>query len=379
MGWSFKIAEIAGIPIRIHFTFFLILVLGAVQWGGMTGTPAGAVFGVVLMLLLFLCVTLHELGHSVVAQAFGIPVRAITLLPLGGVAQISKNPDKPIQELAIAAAGPLVNVVIGGVLFLVLGSGIAPIMFDGQGLLPAGLNEPSLSTLLIWLLTANVSLVLFNLIPAFPLDGGRMLRAILAIWLGYPRATRIASAVGQVFAVGIGLWGLLSGNLILVLIAVFIFVGAGQETAMAVSKTVLQTRRVGDVYNRHAITLAVGDRVSRVVDYLLTGYQPDFAVMQGSNLIGIVTRSDVLRSLSEAGDDQYVTEMMERDIVKVEATKTLEEVRELMGEKEHRVVAVYDGGRFLGLISIEDISEAFTVLSFQQRQQQMRLARNTSQ
>ncbi len=374
MGWSFKIAEISGIPIRVHVTFFLILVLGAIQWGGITGTAEGALFGIVLMLLLFTCVTLHELGHSIAARAFGIPVRDITLLPLGGVAQITKNPEKPLHELIIAAAGPLVNVVIAGILFAVVGASLAAAMLDGQGLLPGGLNQPSLETLLFWLLAANISLVLFNLIPAFPLDGGRMLRALLAMGLGYPRATRIASAIGQVIAIGLGLWGFLSGNFILVLIAVFVFFGAGQETAMAESKTVLRTRRVGDTYNRHAITLNIGDRVSRVVDYLLTSYQPDFAVMQGSQPIGIITRADVLRSLSEAVNDAYVTEIMRRDFLKVDCAKPLDEVQQTMAEQGQRVVAVYDGDHFLGLVSIEDISEAFTILSFMQRQQEARLA-----
>ncbi|MCS7061206.1 MAG: site-2 protease family protein [Anaerolineae bacterium] len=374
MGWSFKIAEISGIPIRVHVTFFLILVLGAVQWGGITGTAEGALFGIILMVLLFTCVTLHELGHSIAARAFGIPVRDITLLPLGGVAQITKNPEKPIHELIIAAAGPLVNVVIAAVLFVAVGASMAAAMLDGQGLLPAGLNQPSLETLLFWLLAANISLVLFNLIPAFPLDGGRMLRAVLAMGLGYPRATRIASTIGQVIAIGLGLFGFLSGNFILVLIAVFVFFGAGQETAMAESKTVLRTRRVGDTYNRHAITLNIGDRVSRVVDYLLTSYQPDFAVMQGSRPIGIITRADVLRSLSEAINDAYVTEIMRRDFVKVEADRPLDEVQQIMAEHNQRVVAVYEGDHFLGLVSIEDISEAFTILSFMQRQQEARLA-----
>lgn len=375
MSWSFKIAEISGIPIRVHITFFLILVLGAVQWGSITGTAEGALFGIILMVLLFTCVTLHELGHSIAARAFGIPVRDITLLPLGGVAQITKNPEKPIHELIIAAAGPLVNVVIAGILFMIVGASLAAAMLDGQGLLPAGLNQPSLETLLFWLLAANITLVLFNLIPAFPLDGGRIFRALLAMGLGYPRATRIASAIGQVIAIGLGLFGFLTGNFILVLIAVFIFFGAGQETAMAESKTVLRTRRVGDTYNRHAITLNVGDRVSRVVDYLLTSYQPDFAVMQGSQPIGIITRADVLRNLKEATNDSYVTEIMRRDFLKVQCAKPLDEVQQIMAEHNQRVVAVYDGDHFLGLVSIEDISEAFTVLSFMQRQQEARLAR----
>ena len=133
MNWSFRVAEIAGIPIRIHISFFLILLLGAYQWGSMTGTLNGAVFGLALMILLFVCVTLHELGHSLVAKTFGVPVRQIVLLPLGGVAQITKNPEKPVHELLIAIAGPLVNVVLAILLFVPLGLTLTPTVLTGHG------------------------------------------------------------------------------------------------------------------------------------------------------------------------------------------------------------------------------------------------------
>jgi Zn-dependent protease len=311
-----------------------------------------------------------------VALRFGIPVREITLLPLGGVAQITKNPDTPIQELLIAIAGPLVNVVIAAILVVALGGFGDVNVLNGRGLL-ASLEEPSPQGLLVWLLAANISLIVFNLIPAFPLDGGRVLRALLWMVMGYRRATRVASVIGQIIAIGLGLFGLLEGNFILILIAVFVFFGAGQENVMAESKTVLTTLRVGDAYNRYALTLAVGDRVSKAVDYLLTSYQPDFAVMQGNNLIGIVTRSDVLRSLASSTIDPFVTEIMERDILKVDASKTLQEASELMTQQGKRVAAVFggpSGNAYFGLISMEDISEAFTILEFQQRQREARQA-----
>ncbi len=375
MNWSFRILDVAGIPIRIHVTFFLILVLGAYQWGSMTGTLNGAVFGIMLMTLLFMCVTLHELGHSVVAKFFGIPVRQIVLLPLGGIAQITKNPEKPLHELLIAVAGPLVNVVIAILLLATLGFSAAPQMLTGHGLLPDAMsNTPSLMTLLSWLLMANVSLTIFNLIPAFPLDGGRIFRALFAMFIGYPRATRLASAIGQLIAIVLGIYGVIIGNFILVLVAVFIFFGAGQETAGTEAKTVLSTLRVGDAYNKHALTLAVGDRVSRAVDYILTSYQPDFAVLQGSNLIGIITRDDVLRALANIPTDTFVTEIMEREFLKVEASKSLDEVRRKMAEQGTRIAAVYDGVNYLGLISMADIAEAFTVQTFVERQKQLRQA-----
>ncbi len=373
MNWSFRVLDVAGIPIRIHGTFFLILILGAYQWGSMTGTLMGAVFGIVLMALLFVCVTLHELGHSLVAKVFGIPVRQIVLLPLGGIAQITKNPEKPLHELLIAVAGPLVNVVIAILLLAALGFSAAPQMLTGHGMLPGEMsNTPSLTTLLSWLLMANVSLALFNLIPAFPLDGGRVFRALMAMFIGYPRATRLASASGQFIAIILGIYAVLNSQFLLALVAVFIFFGAGQETAAVEAKTVLNTLRVGDAYNKHALALVVGDRVSRAVDYILTSYQPDFAVLQGSNLIGIVTRDDVLRALATHTGDTFVTEIMVREFLKMEASKSLDETRRAMAERGTRIAAVYDGTNYLGLISMEDIVEAFTVQSFVERQKQVR-------
>lgn len=372
MGWSFKIARVRGIDIKIHATFFLILVFGALQWAGsVPGNPIeGALFGIVLMILLFTCVTLHELGHSIVAQIFDIPVREIVLFPLGGVAFIAKSPEKPLHELLIAVAGPVVNVVIAAILFVVTG-GIGVDFMDMNALL-AALREPSLTTMLIWLLFANISLVVFNMIPAFPLDGGRILRAVLAMGLGNTRATQIAAVIGQISAVILGIIGIANGQLLLTLIALFIFFGAGQERGLAEARTVLNTLRVGDAYNKHALNLQVGDRVSTVVEYILTSYQPDFAVMQGSNIIGVITRNDVLRTLANDGNDRYVTEIMQREFLRVEAYKSLDEVREILMENGAHLAAVFDGSRYLGLISLDDISEAFTVLTFVRRQKELR-------
>jgi Zn-dependent protease/predicted transcriptional regulator len=372
MGWSFRLARIAGIDIRIHITFFLILVLGGLQWGTPYGL-SGALFGILLMILLFVCVTLHELGHGVVAQRFGIPVREIVLLPLGGVALLGRIPDKPLHELLIAVAGPLVNVLLAALLFAATGAGTLVGVLDGSSL-AAGALQPSLETALFWLLQANVALVLFNLIPAFPLDGGRMVRALIAMVTDYRRATRIATLIGQALAIVLAVFGILSGNLLLTLVAVFIFVGAGQENTQGQARAVLRTLRVGDAYNKYALTLEVGDRVSKAVDYILTSYQPDFAVLQGGRLLGIVTRDDVLRSLGTTPEDVFVNGIMQREIIRVEADATLDEVRETMAAKGVRVVAVYSGERYLGLVSIEDIAEAFAVISFQERQQRQRQA-----
>lgn len=372
MNWSFPLLRVSGIQIKVHITFLLILALGAF-WGAPYG-PVAMGFGVLLMLLLFLCVTLHELGHSVAAQRFGIEVKEILLLPVGGLAVLSRNPTRPLHELIIALAGPLVNVVIALVLLAVAGLGAAFDLFRVTDLRPSEsiFATPSVSSAILWLIQSNILLVVFNMIPAFPLDGGRVLRAVLAMAVGMPKATRIATTVGKVIAVLLGVYGVMSGNFSLALIAVFIFLGAGQENAGTQAQTMLTTLRVGDAYNRHAITLDIGDRVSKVVDYILTSYQPDFAVLQNGKPLGIVTRDDVLRALGTDARDLFVTGIMNRDVVRVEADTTLDEVRTHMATKSARVVAVYQGEDYLGLVSIEDIAEAYAVLTYQQRQGQLR-------
>lgn len=379
MNWSIRIAHVAGINVRVHISFFLILILGAVQWGGLGGGLEGALFGVVLMILLFGCVTLHELGHSIVANRLGVPVREIILLPLGGVAVMNKSPEKPLHEFLIAIAGPVVNIVIAALLALPAGSQIRAALLDGSGRLADSANDPTLNNLLFWLFSANLSLVIFNLIPAFPLDGGRIFRSLLALAIGMPRATQIAVVVGQAIAIGLGVFGVLSGNFLLALIAVFVFFGAGQETAAlnyARSRSLLDTKRVGDAYNKHALSLAVGDKISTVVDFILTSYQPDFAVMQGTRAIGIVTRNDVIRSLASLDYDAYVTEVMQREFERIEADRSLEEARVALLEKGARVAAVMRGQDYLGLVSLDDIQEAMMVLSFVQFNAQRRGTQN---
>ncbi len=382
MKWSYTVARVSGIDIKIHATFALILALGAFQWGfpkGFAGESSfsGAVFGMGLMLLLFTCVVLHELGHSLVAQKFGLTVREIVLLPIGGVARLEKNPEKPLHELLIAAAGPLVNVAIAVLLFFAGGLAVSLGALEGRPLFQAPDGPPSLSTLWAWLFTANIALAAFNMIPAFPMDGGRVLRAALAMKLGFSRATRIATGVGQAIAFAFGLLGVLSGNFLLVFIALFVFMGAGQERAEEQARTVLTTLRVGDAYNRHALTLSPGDHVSKVVDYILTSYQPDFAVMQGSLFLGVVTRDDVLKALATEVTDHYVAGIMKRDVLTVQASLGLDEVRRLMGEKGERIVAVAEGEAFLGLVSAEDIAEALVVSSFVQLRDRRRAEAET--
>jgi Zn-dependent protease/predicted transcriptional regulator len=368
---SFRIARIAGIDINVHVTFGLIVLLGAIDWGSRFGAR-GALFGALLMIVLFACVVLHELGHALAARVFGIGVRDITLLPIGGVSRLERNPDSPLHELVIAAAGPAVSLAIAAVLWGVTGAASSLGQLDPATILKN--LTPGSGTALLWLFVANAFLALFNLIPAFPMDGGRMLRAILALSMGFGPATRVAAAIGQFLAMLLGLAGLLSGNFLLALVALFIFMGASQERAEERARIVLGTTHVGDAYNKNAITLAPGTAVSQVVDHILTSYQPDFAVMQGTKLLGVVSREDILKSLAKEPGDVYVTGIMNRDPVRVEADMPLDDVRRHLAERGQRLAAVYRGESFLGLVSAEDIAEALLVISFSKAQEARRKA-----
>lgn len=361
MKSAFRLLRVAGIDIKIHFTFPLVLVMGAFQWAD-HGT-SGAVFGALLMLSLFVCVVLHELGHSLVAQRFGIDVREIILLPIGGVAMLGKMPRRPLHELLIAVAGPLVNVVIAGALIAYLGTS-GQLSLDGQDMVNLSKAGPSTETFLKWLLAANVSLVVFNLLPAFPMDGGRILRAILAMFMGFSRATRLATGIGQILALALGLFAIFNGQILLAFVAAFVFLGAGQERAVEEARVLLSTLRLGDAYNKHALVLVPGDSVHRVIDYLLTSYQPDFAVVLGGRLLGVVTRDVVLQSLATGHEDDYVAGVMKREVLQLSANLSLAQAREQMAEKGAHVAAVFEGDRYLGLVNQDDINEALRITAF---------------
>jgi hypothetical protein len=281
------------------------------------------------------------------------------------VAVLGRTTRNPIQELAIAAAGPAVNVAIVAVLVPVLW-----LLGEPASLMPALLRpegaSPSLVGAMQWLVGANVSLVLFNLIPAFPLDGGRMLRGLLGLAMEWSRATRFATLTGQGLAMAMGTWGVLGGQLMLVVIAVLIFFAASATDADERAHTVLSPHRVGDACNRHAIVLGESDRMSAVIGYLLTSYQPDFAVMRGPHLLGVVRRSHVLEALARTAGDLPVTAIM-ADCPRVSAEQSLAETRQVIAAAPSSVAAVFHGTHFVGLVSAEDIVEAETVLAFADR------------
>ncbi len=361
MGGSLRIARIAGIDIKLHFTFIFVVLLGASQWAHFG--PRGALFGVVLTLLMFASVTLHELGHSLVAQAYGIPVRDITLTPLGGIAQLGARPKTPGQELVVAVAGPAVNVVIA--LCLALFSswhwGMELLFWPRWAFEVSRLEHPNAMTMVGLLSVSNLFLVAFNLLPALPMDGGRVFRALLTWPLGLERATRWAALVGRVFAVGFVVVALLAQNVVLGLIGVFVFVAAGAEVRSVRMERVLAGVRVRDALNPYAPRFGPGTTLGEATQALVFTPYAAFAVEHFGRLVGAVSRGELERALRELGPSAFVAGVMRRQVPIVGPEEPLEAARLKMNEATTPYVAVTEGDLFLGLVTEMDLTQALGV------------------
>lgn len=360
---SIRLFTVRGIPVRMHITFPLILLWAAVQFGRTQGDwLRGAAFGVLFTLLLFICVILHELAHSVVAVQFGGRVHEITLLPLGGVAQMEHIPEKPLQELAMSVAGPLTSGVIG-VGLAVLTVLLFPLRIWGDFFRAVGTGGTlQWAYLMPYLALTNLFLALFNLLPAFPMDGGRVLRALLAAVMPYGRATVIAIRVGQALAWMLGLAGLLARDVFLILVALFVYAGAAQEGRMVQLRTALAGLRVRQVYSHPVQPVRAEDPLSHVVDLMLSGFQTDFPVCDGERLVGMLSGSDVLRGLKERGPAVPIAEVMQRDFFTVQPEDDLFDVQQRMSEQGLEAVPVVEGGTFLGLLTRRDLEEAYRLV-----------------
>src|SRR5205814_8822223 len=346
MSWSLPIFRIYGIQLRIHVTFLLLigwLAFGYYAQGGSTV----ACWRVIFVLLLFVCVVLHEFGHAIAAKNYGINTPDITLLPIGGVARLQRMPDEPWQELIIALAGPLVNVVIALTLFVFIG-------WHGFSLE----NAASGADLLVQLLAINMVLVLFNLLPAFPMDGGRVLRALLATRLSYARATQIAASIGQACAFIFGFLGLLR-NPALIFIALFVYMGATQEAALAQMRDVSRRFPVSTAMVREFRSLPETATLEEAVDALLATSQHDFPVVDGpGNVAGILTRHDLVGALRKNDPKIRVGDVMRRDIPTVTTGTRFEEAFRIMQESNCPAWPVLD--RTKGLVCVltpQDVSE----------------------
>ncbi len=349
MKWSIGIGRIAGIRVELHVTFVLFLAWVAIGHGLLAGDPRGAIAGVVRLILVFACVLLHELGHALAARRYGISTRDIILLPIGGVARLTRMPDHPIQEIVVAIAGPLVNLIIAFTIWLIAQGIDLPLMV---GLEQAGL--------LSYLFAVNVLMLGFNLIPAFPMDGGRVLRAALALRLPFVRATRIASTVGQAFALLFGVVGFFF-NPMLLFVALFVFLAASEEYALVETRSSMSGLPARAAMSTSFETLAPGDPLQRAVDLLMAGSQQDFLVLEDGNPIGVLARGDLMRGLQSAGPGGTVGAAMKKDVAAADSAEPLEQVFQRMRERGLTAVPVVHGGRLEGMLTQDNVAEMLWV------------------
>jgi Zn-dependent protease len=348
MTWSWKLARIAGIDVYVHVTFVMVIVwIGVIYWT-QHQNPGAVIEGVGFILALFACVVLHEYGHALTARRYGIRTRDITLLPIGGVARLERMPDVPVQELWVALAGPAVNVVIAAVLFIwVQASGIWQPL-DRVDVASGAFSER--------ILMANVFLAGFNLLPAFPMDGGRVLRALLATRMEYTRATQRAAQIGQGMAVLFAFVGL-QGNPVLIFIALFVWIGAGQEASMVQMKSSLAGIPVRRAMLTHFSTLKPANTLGDAADLVLTGSQQDFPVVDDGRIEGILTRSDLLTALSLKGRAAPVGDSMERKCPTAEAGEMLDAVLARARSGQCHTVPITERGALVGLLTMDNVGE----------------------
>lgn len=354
MKWSIRLGRYGGIDVRLHVTFVLFLVfVGATQAAG-SGSVLVALRGVGFLVAVFGCVLLHEFGHALMARRFGIRTRDITLLPIGGVARLERMPDRPMQEFWVALAGPAVNVAIAAILVVVLGFSGWVGGWTGRGALQG--------SMLVQLLWVNLTLVVFNMIPAFPMDGGRVLRSLLALRMDYARATRWAANLGQAIALGFAFFGLMGlwggvGNPLLLFIALFVWIGASQEAEMAEMRSSTRGAKVRDVMLTHYWTLNPQEPLSRAVELVLAGSQQDFPVVRDGAAVGVLSRRRLLNALARGGRDWPVGAAMDVELPACSAADDLELAMADPRIKALGTVPVVEGGRMVGLLTLDNVAE----------------------
>jgi Zn-dependent protease/predicted transcriptional regulator len=348
MKWSFKIGSVAGINVFLHVTFLLLMAWIGLSHFMVRQSWLDALGGVGFAICLFGIVVLHELGHALAARRYGIRTREITLLPIGGVARLERIPEQPMQELVVALAGPAVNVVLALLLLLALVA-TAGVEALQQARLLGG---PFLSQLL-WI---NVSLAVFNLVPAFPMDGGRVLRALLAMNMNYVRATNIAASIGQALAWVFGVIGLFI-NPFLIFIAFFVWMGAAQEANRVQMKAALEGVPVGRFLMKNFRALVPTDALTAAVEHILTGRQQDFPVVEEGRVVGLLTRSDLFGGLGRGGETTLVSEVMQRQFPTVGPLELVNDVMARLPEGEFQNIPVMQDGELVGMLSLEGLSE----------------------
>ena len=354
MKWSWKIGNFLGIDVYLHTTFFLLIGWIALSYWLQENSLVAVLSGVGFILALFASVVFHEYGHALTARRFGVKTRDITLYPIGGVARLERIPADPKQELWVALAGPAVNIVIAIIFFLwlLITSALDP------------LSSLSLTggSFLERLMVTNLFLVGFNLIPAFPMDGGRVLRALLATRLEYTRATQIAASVGQGMAFLFGFIGLFS-NPFLVFIALFVWIGAQSEARMVTLKSALNGIPVERAMLTNFTVLSQDDSLAKVVDYVLSGDQKDFPVVADEQVVGILSQSALLEGLRRNGEATLVGSVMRRDFQTADSFEMLDTAFARLQDCDCHTIPILHQSQLVGLLTMDNVGEFIRIQS----------------
>jgi Zn-dependent protease len=352
MKGSLVLGKVSSIEIRVHWTFSLLLIWVLFSTLKQGGDAAMAIFNTALVLVLFFCVVLHELGHSRMARRFGIQTRSITLLPIGGVASLERMPEKPNEELAVALAGPAVNVLIALLLLLVVPLGTYQAFTADEW--EQFFASPSMDTFLVYLLMANVLLVLFNLIPAFPMDGGRVLRALLGFSFNRAKATDIAARLGQAVSFIFLILGLFF-NPFLVIIAIFVFFGAYTENKMVQQDYQLRGHLIREALLTDITILHPADPLKKAIETILKGTEKDFIVALEGKVVGLLLNKVILENASRP--ERPIEDLMVTEYPVLEPDSGLKEAIHLMASHQQKFIPVLQGETLVGAISSENISE----------------------
>ncbi|MEZ4388222.1 MAG: site-2 protease family protein [Candidatus Krumholzibacteriia bacterium] len=346
MRWSLHLGSFRGIAVYVHATFFLLLAFWAYTGWTAMGTAAAALVSVLFIVAVFGCVLLHEFGHALMAARFGIPTRDIVLYPIGGVARLERMPREPARELWVALAGPAVNVAIAAVLFLWLELSGALVPLSRMG----SVHGPFLERLML----VNVGLVLFNLVPAFPMDGGRVMRALLALRLPYVQATTIAARTGQLLALLFAAAGLFTSSPMLVLIAVFVWMAAGAELRHVQVQSALGGVPLQHVMQTDVRVVEASTPIIAVVRGTVAGGQRDFPVVSGGQLLGVLWYEDLLRALQEGDQDAPVGPYVDRGVAPAHLGERVEAVLQRLSVEGSRLLPVTNAlGRLVGIVTPE--------------------------
>ncbi len=348
MRGSIPLFKVFGISINIHITFLLLLLLflsGGIKW-------------LFILVAIFCFVTIHELCHSLVAKYFGIKVREITLLPIGGVSSMTKMPEKPSQEFLISLAGPASNIIIILAFYY-------PLKYLlGQEVLLHPLSTATWPLTIAYIYWINLVLAVFNLIPAFPMDGGRILRAVLAVRIGYQKATKVAVNFGHIFALIFAYLGITKFNIVLIAIAIFIYMAASSEELQVDIKETLKKFRVRDILPRDFFTVKSDATLAKVLELIFHSHQEDFPVVDNNNkLVGFITRQDIIGNIHQFGTDKIVGDVMRRDFPKVKDTDSLVKIQNIINEYQIRALPVMRDDVVIGVITMEDIGRIYAMIS----------------